>query len=164
MISLNWKEVNGEIGAMMARYAALPRHIAKKHLVAAVRRAGREGVPILRRNTPPDGVRRGRRKKGEKARSTGALRRAATVKAKYKGRNADGVAIGILGYKAGYESRKAIWMEFGTTNGIEPRRMIEKTMQQWKGPLASKLASEMAAALEKAVRELASGKNPGYRG
>lgn len=164
MISLNWKQVEGEIGALMSRYAALPRHIAKKHLVAAVRRAGREGVPILRRNTPPEGLRRGRRKKGEKPRSTGALRRAVTVKAKYKGRNADGVVIGILGYRAGFESRKAIWMEFGTTKGIEPRKMVEKTMQEWKGPLSATLAREMAAALEKAVRELASGKNPGYRG
>jgi hypothetical protein len=39
--------------------------------------------------------------------------------------------------------------------------MIGKTMQSWKGPLASKLAAEMALALEKAAKELDSGKHPG---
>ena len=32
MISLNWGQMDGEIGALMKRFGELPRHIAKKHL------------------------------------------------------------------------------------------------------------------------------------
>jgi HK97 gp10 family phage protein len=167
MFSMNWEQFEGEVGAMMARFNALPRYIAKKHLVAAVKRAGREGVPILKRNTPVGGTRRvkssivrGETKQNFQRRG-GALRRAATIKAAYKGRNADGFVYGVLGYKFGFESRKAIWLEFGTSRGIQPQRIIEKTMQQWKGPLQATLAKEMALAFEKAVKELESGMNPG---
>jgi len=53
MISLNWEQVDGQIGALVQRYAGLPRYIAKKHLVASMRRALKPGIPILRKNTPP---------------------------------------------------------------------------------------------------------------
>ena len=174
MITLNWNGMEGEIGALMARFNALPRHIAKKHLVAVIKRAGKEGVAVLKKHTPKGGTKtvRAALKRGSGGRFVagsgkkmrvrgGALRRAATVKAKYQGRNRDGYAYGVLGYKYGSESRKALWLEYGTSRGIQPRGMIDKTMREWGGPAAKKLATEMKKALEKAARELASGKNPG---
>ncbi len=174
MITLNWNGMQGEIGALMARFNELPRHIAKKHLVAVIKRAGKEGVAVLKKHTPKGGTKtvRAALKRGTGGRFVagsgkkmkvrgGALRRAATVKAKYQGRNRDGYAYGVLGYKYGSESRKAIWLEYGTSRGIQPRGMIDKTMREWGGPAAKKLATEMKKALEKAARELASGMNPG---
>ncbi len=167
MIVLGWNNVEGQIGALMARFNELPRHIAKKHLTAAMKRAGKAAVPLLKQNTPKGGTRtvkativRGELKTNRKRRG-GALRRAATFIARYKGRNKDGAVFGILGYKFGWESRKAIWLEFGTSRGIEPRKMVEKTLAASKGIVGSKLEAEMAAALEKAAAELESGMNPG---
>jgi HK97 gp10 family phage protein len=161
MISLNWEGMEGEIGALMARFNELPRHIAKKHLLAAIKRAGKDGVKVLKGNTPKARTRNIRGSGGTTSKQKGgALRRAATVKSKYRGRNRDGSVYGTLGYKYGTESRKAIWLEFGTPN-IEPRRMIERTMQQWGSALVPKLEAEMAAAFEKACAELAAGMNPG---
>lgn len=167
MIRLDWKGMDGEIGALMARFNELPRHIAKKHLQAVVKRVGKEGVPVLKTFTPvgkPKQVKasisKGKFKENFKRRG-GALRRAATVKSKYVGRNRDGCVYGVLGYKYGWESRKAIWLENGTSRGIAPRRMVGNTIAKWNGPLLSKLTAEMATALEKAAAELASGMNPG---
>lgn len=163
MISLNWHGMRDEIGSLMARYAELPRHIAKKHLNAAMKRALKPGVPILRRNTPPVGTTRGRKKAGAR-RTSGALRKAATSKSKYIGRNADGRVFGVLGYRAGFESRKAIWQEFGTSNGVKPKLMVQKTIDEFGPQVNSFLVSEMKSALEKAAKELASGMNPGWKG
>lgn len=174
MISLSWNssfepnsfDADKHIAALMAAYRELPRHIARKHLGAAMRRVIKPGVAILRRNTPPTGTRRGRRKKGEKARSTGALRRAVTTRVGQTGTNKafDAFVYGVLGYKAGMESRKAIWLEFGTGNGVRSFAMMKKTVAEFGPVAASKLAAEMAAALEKAVKEVGSGKNPGFGG
>jgi hypothetical protein len=160
MIELNWQGMSGEVGAIMKRFNELPRHIAKKHLVAAVKRVGREGVPKLKSNTPVGRKLKGNAKGVVKMRRSGDLRRAAITTARYKGRNRDGSVIGKLGYKYGEQSRKAIWLEFGT-NRIAPRGMVAKTMQSWGGPAAAKLAAAMAQALEKATKELESGMNPG---
>lgn len=149
-----------EIVALMARFQELPRHLARKHLVAATRRAVKGGVPVLRSVTPPIGSRRGRRRAGEK-RSTGALRRSVTTKAKYIGKGSYGAAYGVVGYKAGMESRKAIWLEYGTRRGIRERRMIDQLLRQYGGPSAQVLATELAKSLEKAAKELEAGKNPG---
>ncbi len=161
---LKWENnAEQEIEAIMGRYAALPKHIAKKHLQAAMKRTLKDGVPVLRSVTPPLGVRRGRRKKGSfvpQNKSTGALRRSVTTKSKYIGRNADGVVYGVVGYKAGFNSRKAIWLEYGTRRGIRPQQMIQQFMQRYSGPSLNKLKAEMLAALEKAANEVASGKNP----
>lgn len=162
MISLNWNTLDQEIGALVGRFDKLPRHIGKKHLVASMRRAVKEskGVQRLRSNTPPVNTRRGRRKKGEKARSTGALRRAATTKARYIGNNRGGVAVAGIGYKYGWESRKAIWHEFGTTR-MKGIAMMQRTFESIRGIVASKLAEELRIGLERAATELASDKNPG---
>lgn len=174
MISLSWNssfepnsyDADRHIGSLMKSFRELPRHIARKHLKAAMRKVLRPAVPILRKNTPPLGTRRGRRKKGEKPKSTGALRRAVTVRAGQTGTNKayDAFVFGVLGYKAGPESRKAIWLQFGTSTGVRPFQMIEKTLAEFGPVAASRLAEEMGKALEKAAAELAGGKNPGYGG
>lgn len=161
MISIDWNKTQGEIGELVARYKSLPGYIAKKHLKARMRQALKPGVPILRSLTPPEGVRRGRRKKGEKPRSTGALRKAVTTRVAYKGTYRDGVVFGVLGYKAGFDSRKAIWMEFGTSNGILPRLMMERAYKRIAPGMAGRLAEALREGLDAAVRELNSGKNPG---
>jgi len=173
VIGLNWNGMSGEVGALMARYAALPRHIAKKHLAAAMKRAQRIGLPILKAETPKQKGRimragavkrddRGRFQKGsgKKRNVAGSLRRAATVNSKYVGRNRDGMMIGRLGYKYGTESRKAIWLEFGTPT-IKPRAIMERVHNRVKTPVSRMLVREMAKALEAATTELASNKNPG---
>lgn len=164
MFTINSDAMSAEVKAIAKRFGALPKHIAKKHLVASMRRAinKAKGVPTLRRLTPPLNTRRGRRAKGEK-RTTGALRRAVTVKAKWIGNNKSGAAVAGLGYRYGAESKKAIFLEFGTPT-IQPRRMVEKAYAVIRTPVAKSLAGEMAQALERAARELASGKNPGYGG
>lgn len=173
MITLNWDGMEGEIGAIMARYAELPRHIAKKHLQAAMKRAMKDGVPVLKSVTPKGGTRRVKNAVTRNARGQfqagsgkirrvrgGALRRAVTAKSKYIGRNRDGMVYGVVGYRAGMESRKAIWLEYGTSRGVRPQEIIEKFKRLYGGPAAKNLATEMATAFERAVAELASGMNP----
>lgn len=155
MISVNWDAVQGEIGALTKRYAELPRWIAKKHLKAAIGRTLRPGVPKLRALTPPLNTRRGRRKKGEKPVSTNKLRRAVKVKTAYKGRNKDGFAYGVIGYRAGDESLKALRLEFGTKY-IRPREFMRRFHESYKPIAQGRLAFEMRQALEKAAKELAS--------
>ncbi len=174
MITLSWSgNPNAQIAALMARYAELPRHIAKKHLQTAMKRCMKDGIPALKALTPKGSVRtkRAALKRGSGGRFVagsgkkmrvrgGALRRAAAAKSKYIGRNSDGRVYGAIGYKAGFESRKALWLEFGTKSGIEPRKIMERFRRQYGGPAAAALAKEMKAALGKAARELAAGKNP----
>ena len=174
MISVSWNssfepntfDSSTVIQGLMSKYKALPNHIAKKHLMAAMRRVMKPAIPILRKNTPPLSTRRGRRKAGEKKRSTGALRRAVTVRTGQSGKNGafDSFVYGVLGYKPGFESRKAIWLQFGTAGGVRAYNMMEKTLAEFGPVAASKLAAEMAAGLEKAAAELSAGKNPGYGG
>jgi hypothetical protein len=203
MISLSFdkRAADTQIRALMSRYASLPKHIAKKHLQAAMKRTLKDGLPILKAATPVgssewtfkktkrqhsnqsgkrgqfmagsgrwQGHARGQKmvfgraakqKLAGKVSKSGDLRRAATTKSRFIGRNADGTVYGVLGYKYGAESRKALWLEFGTKRGIRPRGILEKVMREYGGPSANRLAAEMAAAFEKAARELASGKNPG---
>ena len=163
MISLSFKnDPSAECQAMIARFSEFPRHLARKHVQAAMRRAIKDGIPVMRSVTPPVGARRGRRKKGEK-RSTGALRRSVTTKAKYVSKATHGAVYGVIGYRAGFESRKAIWLQYGTNRGLASRQMLEKFHQQYDNVSLSKLTAELAAGIEKAAAELAAGKNPGRK-
>lgn len=171
MIALSWRvdrydftdyDADKAVAVVMDRFKSLPRHIARKHIGAAMRRVLKPGVPILRKNTPPMGTRRGRRKKGEKPISTGAMRRAVTTRTGQTGRNEDGFVWGVLGYRASFESRKAIWHQYGTRAGLQGADMIGRTMREFGQPAANKLAAELAVAFDKAAKENASGKNPGY--
>lgn len=164
MISFRgFRECSDDVAALMARFEQLPRHIARKHLNAAMRRAIKPGVPVLRQMTPPIGGNRGRRKAGGKRTSSGAMRRSVTTTAKSYVRGRAGVVYGKVGYRLGFESRKANWTNFGTRNGVRPQSFIEKFQLVYDGPAAQGLAHEMGIALEKAAKELASGKNPGRR-
>lgn len=165
MINVNWSQLLGEFKDLAKAYEKLPAHIAKKHLLASMRRAVTKsnGVKLLRQNTPPVGTRRGRRKKGEKPKSTGELRKSVTTKAKWTGTNKGGSAVAGLGYKYGTASRKAIWHEFGTTR-MSAKRMMERTYQAIRTRVERTLSAELAAALEKAAAEVAAGKNKGYGG
>lgn len=153
MISVNWDNVQGEIGALVAKYDELPRWLAKKHLKAAIGRTLRPAIPKLRALTPPLGVKRGRRKKGEKPRSTNRLRKAVKVITKYKGRNRDGYAYGVIGYRAGEESLKALWLEFGTKY-IQPRKFMQTFHDSYKSTAQGRLVFEMRKALDAATKEL----------
>jgi len=174
VIHLNWDMIKGDIGALVRRYDALPRHIAKKHLLAAMKRSlkAANAVNVLKRNTPKGKAyvvrqaktrdERGRFSQGSgawKRQAPGALRRAVTLRSKYIGTNKSGMAVAVVGYKYGSESRKAIWLEFGTRK-MQPRRMVDKTMQQVGGVAKSQLVWELKEALDAAVREVAGGRNP----
>lgn len=172
LFSLSFATTKRDIDALMGRYASLPRHIAKKHLKAALGRAVRPHVKTLRQATPRGKKRmvRGEFKRNERGQHVagsgkmknlaGALRRAAAVKTGWKGTNKDGYAFGVLGYKAGSESRKAIWLEFGTPN-IEPRRIVLGVYNRVKNTVMKTLKRELAIAFERAAKELASDRNPG---
>lgn len=159
LIWCNWDQVSGEIGSLMKRYSALPRHVAKKHLASAMKRALRPGVPALRKATPVGRVMKANKAGVVKMRRSGELRRAATARSRYIGRNDDGIVVGVLGYKYGWDSRKAIWLEFGTKRVVK-RRIVAGVMQTFRPQAAANLTREMASALEKAAAELAAGKNP----
>ena len=171
MISLSWKsnfepnsfDMDRHISSLVQAFRGLPRHIAKKHMKAAMRRLVKPGVPMLRALTPPLGTRRGRRAKGQKPRSTGDLRRSVAAKAGWTGRNTDlnHFVWGVLGYRHKGQDRKAIWLNYGTRGGVRPFQMIEQAMAQFGPITAKRMAEEMQQSLEKATREIASGKNPG---
>jgi len=164
MISLSWARFNRDIADLAKSYEELPRHIGKKHMLASMRRAIKAagGVQKLRANTPPTSVRRGRRRKGE-TRSSGELRKSVMTKAKWIGRNRDGIAVAGLGYRYGWNSRKAIWAEYGTKwqTGVA---MMQRTFDSIKGQVAARLADELRVGLERAANEIAAGKNQGYKG
>lgn len=161
MISVNWDKLLGEYAGLAEDYRRLPSYLGKKYLVSSMRKSVNQakGPQLLRKNTPPTNTKRGRKAKGQK-RSTGALRRAVMTKAKWIGRNKDGFAVAGLGYRYGQDSKKALWLEFGTTR-MQGRKMMERTFEQIRGQVAAYLAGNLASSLESAAAELASGKNPG---
>ena len=61
------------------------------------------------------------------------------------------------------ESRKAIWLQYGTKRGRASRQMLEQFHQQYDNVSLAKLTTELAAGIEKAAAELAAGKNPGRK-
>lgn len=172
MISIDMNsDLDDQIGQLVRAYRELPKNIARKHMKAAIGRAVRPFIPVLRKNTPPLSTKRGRPKKGKKKaprvvfsggvkQSAGVLRRSVAVRTAAKGM----VAYAVLGYRAGFESRKAIWLEFGTKSGIEPRRMVETTMGQIRGKVQANLPKELAHALTKAVKDVAPPGTERYRG
>ena len=164
MINMNWEKLLGENRELASKFQELPAHIAKKSLLAAMRRAIQKakGPQLLRKNTPPLNTTRGRKAKGAK-KTSGALRKAVTVKAKWIGRNKDGFAVAGIGYKFGHESRKAIWHEFGTTR-MAGRKMMERTFDSISDQVKKNLESELVVALERAAAEVKGGKNKGYGG
>jgi hypothetical protein len=150
MISIGMNDVDRQIGALVKNFQVLEPRIARKHLGAAMRRTMNPLKGDLRKVTPPVGTRRGRRRKGEKPRSTGALRRAVAVKTKAK----NDAVFGVLGYRGGFESRKAIWLEFGTDRGVDARGMVKNLMAELKPKIQARLPQELKIALERAAKDL----------
>jgi hypothetical protein len=173
MINVGLRDVNEQVLGLMKAFSQLPNHIAKKHLQASMKRAVKDAVPALKKNTPKAKTYIRIRKDGAVFRiAGGSLRKAVTAKSKYVSKAGFGTVYGIVGYSTvtynqlGYgesvsQSRKAIWLESGTSRGVRPVGMISKTMSEIGPPCATRLADEMAKALEKAAREVASKKNPG---
>lgn len=167
LFSLSWSsdfepnsyDADLRISQLMKRYRQLPGHIARKHLKAALGRVVRPGLKVLRKNTPPLKTKRGRRANGAKPLSTGALRRSVKVRTGHTGRvnSFDSFVWAVLGYRASFESRKAIWLQYGTSGGVKPYDMIGKTMAEIGPPAASRLATEMVLAWHKAIKDLAPG-------
>jgi hypothetical protein len=175
MISISTSDMDGQISALMSRFDALPNHIAKKHAAAAVKRVMKGIVPILKKNTPKRGKRivfNNRRPGGEYGVTKikgGSLRASVAIKATYiRTKGIGSTVTGVVGYQSGKkdpyngvpQSRKAIWLEFGTENAFA-RGMVAMTLRQVGSVSAQKLAAEMSAALEKAANELAAKMNPG---
>lgn len=166
---IRWRGIepfSREIGNLIGKFNELPRHIAKKHLGAAMRRAIRPGVPVLRSMTPPVATRRGRPGKAKKKatrtnyQSTpGSLRRSVTTNAKSYVKGRSGFVMGRVGYRLGFESRKANWVNFGTKGGVRPQSFLERFKLTFRGPASRELANELAAALEAAAKEVKSPKS-----
>jgi hypothetical protein len=175
MIVLDTGQVNAEIAALMARFEALPNHIARKHAAAAVKRVMKGMVPILKKNTPKRGKRlvfNNRRPGGEYGVTKikgGSLRASVAMSSTYiRAKGGGSTVTGVVGYRSDAkdpyngvsQSRKAIWLEFGTENAFA-RGMVAMTLRQVGPVSAAKLAAEMSVALDKAAKELASKMNPG---
>lgn len=176
MIYMNSDSLNAQLGALVKVFDKFPKHIAKKHIGAAMKRALKFAVPILKANTPKGGPKiktaattrnaRGQFTAGSGAKKRvrgGALRRAATTQSKFIGKNKSGFTIGTLGFKYGTDSRNAIWQEFGTAGGIKPKLFMQKTYNQVKSQVAGNLARELALAVESAATDLAPGVDQQYR-
>jgi hypothetical protein len=175
VISLDFRSYKAQIDSLMNRYRELPRHIARKHLKAAMNRSLAGAKPALRAVTPKARPRNRRnaiardaggrfvKGSGKKLRLRGGdLRRAVVTKSKWVGKARDGFVVGVVGYRGGLQSRKAIWLEYGTTK-MRARELIPPFIQSYGRPQAKTLAMEMKKALKAAVREMASGRNPGRR-
>lgn len=166
MISLDWRSYRAQIDSLMDRYRELPRHVARKHLKAAMKRTMKGGIPVLKKLTPKGAARNTRnavtsdskgrfeKESGKKIRVRGgALRRAVTAKSAWVGKAKHGFVVGVVGYRGGLQSRKAIWLEYGT-NRITPRKIIRKFVWAYGRPQAKELAREMRNALKAAARDL----------
>lgn len=162
MISMNSDSLSAQVGALVKAFDTLPKHIAKKHLGAAMKRALKFGVPILKSNTPKSKGKKGGDGKKIKG-SSGSLKRAVITKSKFIGRNKDGFTVGALGYKYGLQSAKAIWLEFGTARGIKPMGFMDRTYNQIRGQVSDELTRELAHALEQAAKDSAPGVEQNYR-
>lgn len=166
MISFDFRSYRSQIDSLMDRYRQLPRHVARKHLKAAMKRTVKGGVPVLKKLTPkgdPTNKRNAvtRNAKGQFEKGSGkkirvrggALRRAVTSKAAWIGKAKAGFVVGVVGYRGGLQSRKAIWLEYGT-NRLTPRAIIPKFVAAYGKPQAKELAREMRKALGAAARDL----------
>jgi hypothetical protein len=159
----NYPHLSGDVADIIAAYRKLPPHIAKKHLRAAMGRTIKPFLPALKANTP---------------KYTGNLKRSVTSVTRFYDRPDHGAVVGVVGFSRGGKTKRNIgnhglFVEAGT----KPRRtrtkrfcgsmpavgMLKRTLSTMRGPILANLGMEMAVALEKATRELASGKNPGRK-
>lgn len=180
ILSVNMTYVNSSFADIAARYKALPRHVAYKHMAAAMKRAVRkaQGVQVLKQvcrerlnlkgtvvtKDPPKRDKAGQFKKGWNRRRRGGdfLKAIAVTSSKPKGGKNPRPLVVKVGWKYGEQSKKALWLEFGTKH-VEPRRMAEETFNRIRGTAMANMRSELLAALEKAARDLGQAKDPAKR-
>lgn len=160
MIFANKSQIDKDISRLVGSLRAFPGHIARKHLTAAAGRAIRPFRGIMVKATPPGGARKGRPGKNVPRKSTGNLRRSVAVIVAKSKKNRNG-GFAVMGYRGGPESRKAIWLEYGTKKGIAPRNILRTVMAELGPKAKERLPQELAKSIEKAAAELAGGKNPG---
>jgi hypothetical protein len=159
----NYPHLSRDVADIIAAYRQLPPYIAKKHLRAAMGRTVKPFIPALRANTPTD---------------TGNLRRSVTSVTRFYNRADSGAVVGVVGFSRGGKTKRnmgnhGLFVEAGTKprrtrtkrfcGSMPARGMLRRTLQTMQGPILANLRQEMAFALEKATRELASGKNPGSK-
>lgn len=157
----NYPHLANDVADIIAAYRKLPPHIARKHLKAAMGRTVKPFMPVLKQNTPQ---------------FTGNLKRSVTSVTRFYDRADHGAVVGVVGFSRGGRTRRnmgnhGLFVEAGTRpRQTRTRRfcgsmpavgMLRRTLATMQGPILTNLRMEMAVALEKATRELASGKNPG---
>lgn len=180
ILSVNMTYVDASFADIAYRYKQLPRHVAYKHMAAAMKRAVRKanGVQTLKQvcrerlnlkgtvvtKDPPKRTKAGAFKKGWNRRRRGGefLKAIDVVSSKPKGGKNPRPLVVKVGWKYGVESKKALWLEFGTKH-VTPRRMAEETFNRIRGPAMGNMKSELLAALEKAVKDLGQAKDPAKR-
>lgn len=156
----------GELADLIRAYRSLPGTLARKHLTAAMRRSVRPFQPALRAATP--------------VRSGNLRRSVKTIVRFYDRANWGGNVVGIVGYSRGASDPKkrgnhSTIVEDGTrprfrknrasTGSMPPRRMLRDAVAARRAGILDNLSRELVVSLEKAARELATGKARGkFRG
>ena len=162
-MSVNDEEMQRQIVAIIRAFRALPREIAKRRMRQAIRKATKPFEPALRANTPH---------------FTGNLQRSITTKIRVYNHPNHGAAVAVIGYVRGTLRKRrgqfitsgsgshAIIVERGTSErtirstgaacGAMPaRHMAERTLGAMQGAILTSIKTELAAALERTTRELA---------
>jgi len=162
-MSVNDAEMQRQIIDIIRRFRALPREIARRRMRQAIRKATKPFEPALRANTPH---------------FTGNLQRSLTTKIRIYNHATSGAAVAVIGYVRGTLRKRrgqfvtsgsgshAIIVERGTAQrtirstgaacGAMPaRRMLDRTLGSMQGAILAAIRTEMAAALERTTRELA---------
>ena len=181
ILAVNMTYVDADFSDIAYRFKQLPRHVAYKHMAAAMKRALRKSraVPTLKevcrerlnlRGTvvtkdPPKRNKEGKFKKGWNRRRRGGdfLKAIDVYSSKPKFGKDPRPLVAKVGWKYGPESHKALWLEFGTKGGIAPRRMAEETFIRIRGGAMAGMKAEMLYALSKAAKDLGQAKNPRKR-
>jgi hypothetical protein len=159
----NYPSLAGDVADIIAAYRKLPAHIAKKHLKAAMGRTIKPFIPALRANTP---------------KYTGNLKRSVTSVTRFYDKADHGAVVGVVGFSRGGKTKRnmgnhGLFVEAGTKprrtrakrfcGSMPARAMLRATLSTMRGPILANLGIDIAVALERATRELASGKNPGKK-
>ena len=181
ILAVNMTYVDAGFSDIAYRFKQLPRHVAYKHMAAAMKRALRKAraVPTLKevcreklnlRGTvvtkdPPKRNKEGKFKKGWNRRRRGGdfLKAIDVYSSKPKFGKDPRPLVAKVGWKYGPESKKAIWLEFGTKRGVAPRRMAEETFMRIRGSAMAGMQAEMLIALDRAAKDLGQAKDPKKR-
>ena len=181
ILAVNMTYVNADFSDIAYRFKKLPRHVAYKHMAAAMKRALRKAraVQVLKEvcrerlnlrgtvvtKAPPKRKKDGTFQKGWNRRRRGGdfLQAIDVYSSKPKFGKDPRPLVAKVGWKYGPESHKAIWLEYGTRGGIEPRRMAEEAFMRIRGSAMAGMKDEMIHALGKAVKDLGQAKDPKKR-